>query len=98
MARIAQTAVCNRFHVVETCLAHGLLLIRDRIGSDHFRLTHDFLGHIPGVRRVGVTKVAHALNQRQLVDYDRGNIAIINKSGLEAVSCSCYEMVKEGAR
>ena len=78
--------------------AHGLLITRNRIGSDHFRLTHDFLGHIPGVRRVGVTKVAHALNQRQLVDYDRGNIAIINRSGLEAASCSCYEMVKEGAR
>ena len=90
IAQIAQTAACNRFHVVEARLARWLLMTRDRIGSDHFYLTHEFIGHMLGVRRVGVTNAAHALKQNGLIDYSRGNIVIIDELGLEAAACSCY--------
>lgn len=94
MAQIAQTAACNRFHVIEARLARWLLMTRDRVGASHFFLTQDFLSNMLGVRRVGVTNAAHALRQQQLIDYSRGHLEIIDGHGLEAVACSCYEMVK----
>jgi CRP-like cAMP-binding protein len=91
--QISQTAACNRFHVIEERLARWLLMTRDRLSSDHFHMTHEMLGVLLGVRRVGVTNAAHALKQRRLIDYSRGAIDIVDGIGLQAAACSCYRMV-----
>ena len=95
LAQAIQIAVCSRFHVLEARLARSLLITRDRLQSEKFHLTHEFLAHTLGVRRVGVTKAASALQQQKLITYSRGNIEILDSAGLEAVSCRCYALVKD---
>jgi CRP-like cAMP-binding protein len=95
LAQAIQIAVCSRFHVLEARLARSLLITRDRLQSDKFHLTHEFLAHALGVRRVGVTKAASALQQQGLIIYSRGNIEILDAEGLAAASCTCYEIVKD---
>jgi CRP-like cAMP-binding protein len=93
MAQVAQTAACNRYHLLEKRLARWLLMTHDRVQSNEFHLTQEFLAHMLGVRRVGVSGAARRLQARKFISYHRGNIAILNRKGLERASCRCYRDV-----
>jgi len=95
MAQISQTAACNRFHAAEARLARWLLMTSERVGTDEFPMTHEFLAHMLGVRREGVTEAANALRRRKVIDYSRGKIQILDAARLKAASCSCYQVVRD---
>lgn len=91
---MAQLATCNRLHTIEQRCCCWLLMTHDRIESDEFYVTHEFLSEMIGARRSGVTVIAGTLQRAGLIKYTRGRITILNRRGLEKAACECYGIVR----
>ncbi|HEX6038529.1 Crp/Fnr family transcriptional regulator [Longimicrobium sp.] len=93
MTLMWQNSACNRLHAAEQRCARWLLLTADRVGGPTMDLTHFFLSQMLGVRRATVTEIAGGLQERGLIEYSRGRITIVDRPGLEALSCECYGVI-----
>lgn len=90
MAQLAVSAACLRFHLIGPRLARWLLMTQDRAHASTFQVTHEFLAYMLGVRRVGITAAAGALQRAGVIEYHRGKVVVLNRRGLEAAACACY--------
>lgn len=92
---VSQSAACNRLHTIEERAARWLLMTHDRVDSDTFPITHDFLASMLGVRRPSVTLAAGMLQKAGFISYSRGRMTILDRAGLEASACECYAIVRK---
>ena len=93
-SQLAQTAACNRLHSLEERCCRWLLIAHDNALQDTFPLTHEFLAMMLGVQRSGVSIAASALRKAKLIDYRRGEVAILDRKGLEDGACECYASIQ----
>lgn len=92
---MSQLSVCNHFHTIDKRLCRWLLITSDQLQSDSFRLTHETLSQVLGTARTGITMAANKLQRDGLIRYRRGQITILDREGMEAISCDCYQSNRE---
>jgi CRP-like cAMP-binding protein len=94
-SQVSQQVACNGLHSVEQRSARWLLLTHDRVGTDEFPMTHEFLAQMLGVRRASVTVTAGSLQRAGFVEFSRGRVAVVDRAGLESAACECYGVTRE---
>jgi CRP-like cAMP-binding protein len=94
LMQIAQTALCNRLHVLEQRLIRWLLMLHERLGRDELRITQEFLSQMLGVRVAGVNEAIQSLERGGLITHARGMVTVLDRGRLEEAACECYEVVR----
>ena len=94
LLQVSQTAACNRMHDLAARAARWLLMTHDRVGTDSFALTHEFLAIMLGVRRAGVSEAAAELQRKGAIRYSRGRVTVVDRALLEREACECYRAVR----
>jgi CRP-like cAMP-binding protein len=95
---LAQSAACNALHSITQRTARWLLMSRDRAGSDTFSLTHEFLAKMLGVRRASVSTIAEVFQSKNIIQYRRANVRIVDSEALNAEGCECYQLMRDEYR
>ena len=98
LIQIAQSSICNCYHTLQERVCRWLLVARDAVRSDVLFLTHDVIARLLGTRRASVTVTVGLLQRAGLIKISRGQISIIDPQGLAAMSCECYDILRDGVR
>jgi CRP-like cAMP-binding protein len=98
LTQMSQTAVCNRHHSVDQQLCRWLLLSLDRLSDNELSMTQELMANMLGVRQAGVTEAAGKLQDAGLIHYSQGRITVVDRPGLEARVCECYDVVRQEFR
>jgi CRP-like cAMP-binding protein len=98
ISMMAQNVACNRAHPLEERCSRWILIAHDRARRDVFEMTQDYLAGMLGVTRPSVTVAAGMLQKAGLITYHRGVVEVLERDGLEASACECYEVISEGFR
>lgn len=98
LTQLSLVGACNRFHPIIKRLACWLLMTGDRMGTDKFHVTQQFISNMLGVRREAVALAASSLQEKEFINYSRGNLSILDRVGLEEFACKCYSILKEEER
>jgi hypothetical protein len=98
IAQLSRNVICHQIHLAEQRAARWLLTTHDRVGTDTFTLTQDFLAQMLGVRRMTVSEIASRFQAHGLIRYSRGRITITDRAGLETASCECHSILREQSR
>jgi CRP-like cAMP-binding protein len=94
LGQVAQTAACNALHSLEARLARWLLQTSDHVDGAPLLLTQDLMAQMLGARRTTITLIASKLQEQGLIQYRRGQVTIVDRTGLEATACECYRIVR----
>jgi CRP-like cAMP-binding protein len=95
LSQVQQTVACNALHTAEERMCRWLLMMHDRAEGEFLPYTHEFLSHMLGINRKSVTLAALSLQRAGLISYHRGKIKIVDRRGLEKVTCECYAIVRD---
>jgi CRP-like cAMP-binding protein len=95
LAQVSVSVACNGLHPIEKRCCRWLIMTHDRLGSDELPLTQEFLSIMLGVRRAGVGEILQSLEEQRVIRHKRGNIIVIDRKGLEAKSCECYQVAND---
>jgi CRP-like cAMP-binding protein len=95
LSQVQQTVACNALHTTEERMCRWLLMMHDRAQGEPLTYTHEFLAHILGANRKSVTLAAQSLQNAGLINYRRGKMQVLDRTGLEQASCECYAIVRE---
>jgi CRP-like cAMP-binding protein len=91
---VSQSVFCQAFHHMDGRLARWLIECQYRTKSDELSLTHEYISHIIGVRRAGVTEVLARLRERGVIAHARGRVTIVDREGLAAAACECSAIIR----
>lgn len=94
LTQLSLVGACNRFHPIIKRLTCWLLMTGDRMKTDKFHITQQFISNMLGVRREAVALAAASLQEKQMISYSRGNLSILNRVSLEEFACKCYGIIK----